>query len=96
MVSMIKTNRLKKNRVPGIAAGFVPWSLFLFPACPAESENSAVQTVDDATIQDSVTVYEDDDETSVVTMYLTVSQGNEADNTPTIPGRMSTTTRFTL
>ncbi len=82
MVSMIKTNRLKKIAcrilLPALCLGLCSCS----PAsAPAESENSAVQTVDDATIQDSVTVYADDDETSVVTMYLTVSQGNEADNT---------------
>lgn len=38
-------------------------------------------TVDDVSLQDSEVVYMDDDETSVVTMYLTVSRGNEADNT---------------
>lgn len=33
------------------------------------------------TLQDNKAVYADDDETSVVTMYLTVSEGNAADNT---------------
>lgn len=39
------------------------------------------KTVDDATITDSTAVYDQDDDTSVVTMYLTVSQGNSLDNT---------------
>ena len=33
------------------------------------------------TLQDNKAVYADDDETSVVTMYLTVSEGNAADHT---------------
>ena len=40
-----------------------------------------VLTVNDVSAQDSSTIYRDDDEDSLVTMYLTVSQGNEADNT---------------
>lgn len=38
-------------------------------------------TVDDAKVQDSSAVYDSDEDDSVVTMYLTVSQGNETDNT---------------
>lgn len=39
------------------------------------------ETPEEKTLADNDTVYEDDDETSVVTMYLTVRTGNEADNT---------------
>lgn len=38
-------------------------------------------TVDDVKVQDSSAVYDSDDDDSVVAMYLTVSQGNETDNT---------------
>lgn len=37
--------------------------------------------VDSVKVQDSSVIYNDDDEDSVITMYLTVSQGNESDNT---------------
>ena len=59
--------------------------LFAASGCAAESVNgtpisSGVQ-VDDVKISDSNSIYKDDDDDSIVTMYLTVSQGNEADNT---------------
>lgn len=61
--------------------------LFNIALCSCESrtakdakEKQAVN-IDDAVISDSQTVYKDDDETSIVTMYLTVSEGNEDDNT---------------
>ena len=41
-----------------------------------ETKNAA-----DYKLYDKASVYEDDDETSVVTMYLTVRRGNEAENT---------------
>jgi len=49
-----------------------------------EEENGGEKqqtTIDDLHIKDSEAVYQNDDDDSVVTMYLTVSQGNEADNT---------------
>ena len=45
------------------------------------TETEAPVSVDDVKVSDSVSVYKDDDDCSVVTMYLTVSQGNGADNT---------------
>lgn len=45
------------------------------------AETSEALTVDDISITDSELIYQDDDEDSIVTMYLTVRQGNETDNT---------------
>ncbi|MGI6007320.1 MAG: exopolysaccharide Pel transporter PelG [Ruminococcus sp.] len=45
---------------------------------PAAKEELNAQ---EETIEDNRSLYAQDDETSVVTMYLTVRQGNEADNT---------------
>lgn len=42
---------------------------------------SVIKNVDDVKVKDSSVIYQDDDDDSVVVMYLTVSQGNEADNT---------------
>ena len=39
------------------------------------------ETVDDYKLRDNAAVYEDDDEDSVVTMYLTVREGNSSENT---------------
>lgn len=52
-------------------------------AAPAPGTDVPKQhlTVDDVSLQDSEVIYMDDDGTSVVTMYLTVTRGNEADNT---------------
>ena len=45
------------------------------------STASEIKNVDDVKVSDSSVIYQDDDDDSVVVMYLTVSQGNEADNT---------------
>ena len=61
--------------------------LFTLTACSqevAESPGNAGDgktSIDELSLQDSETIYQDDDEDSIVTMYLTVSQGNAADNT---------------
>ncbi len=47
----------------------------------ASGSEAQAATIDDLQIRDSETIYKDDDEDSVVTMYLTVSQGNAAENT---------------
>lgn len=46
----------------------------------SEAEDTQI-TIDDVSITDSTVIYQDDDEDSIVTMYLTVRQGNETDNT---------------
>lgn len=53
-----------------------------------EKENTTVQVIekhaateDEYVLRDKKSVYEDDDETSVVTMYLTVRKGNSSENT---------------
>ena len=38
-------------------------------------------SVEDYRLRDNKSIYEDDDESSVVTMYLTVREGNSAENT---------------
>ncbi|MEG2857119.1 MAG: CotH kinase family protein, partial [Clostridia bacterium] len=57
---------------------------------PQETENEAPKPnpnvmedkdINSLTIQDNDAIYKDDDDLSVVTMYLTVSQGNAMDNT---------------
>ena len=62
----------------------------LLSACAPSQETAVVETgeetsealtVDDISITDSELIYQDDDEDSIVTMYLTVRQGNETDNT---------------
>lgn len=65
--------------------------LLIFSGCNTatpESENanpeeavSSGADVDSMKVSDSSVIYCDDDEDSVVTMYLTVSQGNKTDNT---------------
>lgn len=47
----------------------------------SEATEEPSTDVDSVKVSDSSVIYADDDEDSVVTMYLTVSQGNEADNT---------------
>ena len=51
-----------------------------------ESENSGVEKeekpeINEIHLRDKDTLYENDDDTSVVTMYLTVSRGNSSENT---------------
>ena len=48
---------------------------------PSENVEKVSQSVDDYTLRDNSSVYEDDDEDSVVTMYLTVREGNSAEYT---------------
>ena len=58
---------------------------------PVETEASAVvrtetvekaeSSLEDYHLRENKTIYEQDDETSVVTMYLTVREGNEAEHT---------------
>lgn len=60
--------------------------LFAIGGCtsePADNTQESVEgvSIDDVKVSDSKSIYKDDDEDSIVTMYLTVSQGNEADNT---------------
>ena len=50
-----------------------------------ESENSGVEKeekpeINEIHLRDKDTLYESDDDTSVVTMYLTVSRGNSSEN----------------
>lgn len=66
---------------------------------PVETEASAVvrtetvekaeSSLEDYHLRENKTIYEQDDETSVVTMYLTVREGNEAEHTHPIHGRKS-------
>lgn len=44
-------------------------------------EKEEAQDIDDKRLRDRDVLYENDDETSVVTMYLTVGKGNAAENT---------------
>lgn len=44
-------------------------------------EKAEVQDIKDVALRDNESLYENDDDTSVVTMYLTVSRGNQAENT---------------
>ncbi len=62
----------------------------VFSACGMETEetkegvgetDSTQVSIDDVSVTDSSVIYQDDDEDSIVTMYLTVRQGNETDNT---------------
>lgn len=46
-----------------------------------ETEKLQTADVDSVKVEDSSVIYNDDDDDSVVVMYLTVSQGNEADST---------------
>ena len=46
-----------------------------------ETKKEEELVVDDVRLQDSQVIYQDDDEDSIVTMYLTVRKGNETDNT---------------
>ena len=46
-----------------------------------EIEKAETQDIDDVHLRDKDSLYENDDETSVVTMYLTVSQGNSSEGT---------------
>lgn len=59
---------------------------FIIGGCTSEPTDNTQErvdgvSVDSVKISDSKSIYKDDDDDSVVTMYLTVSQGNEADNT---------------
>ena len=47
----------------------------------AEIKKAAKQDINEIHLRDKDTLYENDDETSVVTMYLTVSRGNVSENT---------------
>lgn len=47
----------------------------------SEPVEKVTASVDDYQLRDNDAVYEDDDEDSVVTMYLTVREGNSAENT---------------
>lgn len=47
----------------------------------SEPVEKVTASVDDYKLRDNDAVYEDDDEDSVVTMYLTVREGNSAENT---------------
>ncbi len=59
---------------------------FLFGSCGSSDDTGETGSMPDPTsvdsvkVSDSETIYLDDDDDSVVTMYLTVSQGNETDN----------------
>ena len=46
-----------------------------------EIEKAETQDINDVHLRDKDSLYENDDETSVVTMYLTVSQGNSSEGT---------------
>lgn len=46
-----------------------------------EIKKAAKQDINEVHLRDKDTLYENDDETSVVTMYLTVSRGNVSENT---------------
>ena len=47
----------------------------------SEPVEKVTSSVEDYQLRDNDAVYEDDDEDSVVTMYLTVREGNSAENT---------------
>lgn len=60
--------------------------LLLFGGCEKKSATTATEeitadSIDNLKVSDSSVIYNNDDEDSIVVMYLTVSQGNEADNT---------------
>ena len=57
-----------------------------------EIKKAETQDINDVHLRDKDRLYENDDETSVVTMYLTVSRGNSSEGTIT-PGRRSTVIR---
>lgn len=70
-----------------VAAMLLVLCILLASGCSQEAkeeENGGEKqqtAIDDLHIEDSSAVYQNDDDDSVVTMYLTVSQGNETDNT---------------
>ncbi len=60
--------------------------LLLLGGCGKKSATTATEeitadSIDSLKVSDSSVIYNNDDEDSIVVMYLTVSQGNEADNT---------------
>lgn len=55
-------------------------------------KKAETQDINDVHLRDKDSLYENDDETSVVTMYLTVSRGNSSEER-LIPGRRSTVIR---
>ena len=57
-----------------------------------EIKKAAKQDINEVHLRDKDTLYENDDETSVVTMYLTVSRGNVSENTD--HSRKSTIIRY--
>ena len=75
-----------KNKLRPIAALFALLSVASL-VCGCADEKTADETptdsvaVDDIPVRDSTVIYNDDDDDSVAVMYLTVSQGNAADNT---------------
>ena len=48
---------------------------------PEEVQKADTQEINQVHLRDKDSLYENDDETSVVTMYLTVSRGNSSENT---------------
>ena len=46
-----------------------------------EVKKTEAQNINDVHLRDKDSLYENDDDTSVVTMYLTVSRGNSSENT---------------
>ena len=75
-----------KNKLRPIAALFALLSVASL-VCGCADEKTADETptdsvaVDDIPVRDSTVIYNDDDDDSLAVMYLTVSQGNAADNT---------------
>lgn len=51
------------------------------PVPSSEPVEKVTASVEDYQLRDNDAVYEDDDEDSIVTMYLTVRKGNSAENT---------------
>lgn len=51
------------------------------PSSPPRPDREPAAPIDDVQVKDKTSVYADDDDDSIVTMYLTVRRGNSADNT---------------
>ena len=57
------------------------WKQRLSAVVRTETVEKAESSLEDYHLRENKTIYEQDDETSVVTMYLTVREGNEAEHT---------------
>ena len=78
--------KTKTNRVKIVELLIAVLALLNLSGCALQGEHQTVSKayspgLDEAGLQDNAAIYENDDISSVVTMYLTVRRGNEEDDT---------------